>query len=126
MTVTMYIPSCFATTSKSEMEMIFPQMRQAMPMGEYLRRGAAQLRPVNCTGQAELQHRDGTYHMIALTRRMTISLRTLKKSNISFAFSPIFPIMTPKATKNPIRPEHRGKSNQNRSEAATEGTFCVV
>lgn len=35
-TVTIYIPSCLATTSKSAMEMIFPQMRQAIPMGEYL------------------------------------------------------------------------------------------
>lgn len=36
-TVTIYIPSCLATTSKSLMEMIFPQMRQAIPMGEYLK-----------------------------------------------------------------------------------------
>lgn len=36
MTVIMYIPSCLATTSKSAMEMIFPQMRQAIPSGEYL------------------------------------------------------------------------------------------
>lgn len=36
-TVTMYIPSCLATTSKSAMEMIFPQMRQAIPTGEYLK-----------------------------------------------------------------------------------------
>lgn len=35
-TVIMYIPSCFATTSKSAMEMIFPQIRQAIPSGEYL------------------------------------------------------------------------------------------
>lgn len=36
-TVTMYIPSCLATTSKSAIEMIFPQMRQAIPTGEYLK-----------------------------------------------------------------------------------------
>lgn len=36
-TVIMYIPSCRATTSKSAMEMIFPQMRQAIPTGEYLK-----------------------------------------------------------------------------------------
>lgn len=35
-TVTIYSPSCLATTSKSAMEMIFPQMRQAIPKGEYL------------------------------------------------------------------------------------------
>lgn len=35
-TVTMYMPSCLATTSKSLIAMIFPQMRQAMPKGEYL------------------------------------------------------------------------------------------
>lgn len=35
-TVTMYMPSCLATTSRSAMEMIFPQMRQAIPKGEYL------------------------------------------------------------------------------------------
>lgn len=35
-TVTMYIPSCLATTSKSLIAMIFPQIRQAMPKGEYL------------------------------------------------------------------------------------------
>lgn len=36
-TVTMYMPSCLATTSKSLIAMIFPQMRQAMPNGEYLK-----------------------------------------------------------------------------------------
>ena len=45
-----------------------------------------------------------TYHIIALTMFMIISFRTLKNSNISFAFSPIFPMITPKATKNPIKP----------------------
>lgn len=35
-TVIMYIPSCLATTSKSLMAMIFPQIRQAIPRGEYL------------------------------------------------------------------------------------------
>lgn len=35
-TVTMYIPSCLATISRSSIEMIFPQMRQAIPKGEYL------------------------------------------------------------------------------------------
>jgi len=40
-TVTMYMPSCLATISKSAMEMIFPQMRQAIPKGEYLRRDKA-------------------------------------------------------------------------------------
>lgn len=38
MTVIMYMPSCRATTSRSAMEMILPQMRQAMPRGEYLHR----------------------------------------------------------------------------------------
>lgn len=37
MTVIIYIPNCLATTSKSAMEMIFPQMRQAIPRGEYLK-----------------------------------------------------------------------------------------
>lgn len=45
-----------------------------------------------------------THHIMAPTSFMMISFRTLKKSNISLAFSPIFPMMTPKATKNPIRP----------------------
>lgn len=36
-TVTMYIPSCRATTSKSLIAMIFPQIRQAIPRGEYLK-----------------------------------------------------------------------------------------
>lgn len=35
-TVTIYMPSCLATTSRSLMEMILPQMRQAIPKGEYL------------------------------------------------------------------------------------------
>lgn len=35
-TVIMYMPSCLATTSRSAMEMIFPQIRQAIPIGEYL------------------------------------------------------------------------------------------
>lgn len=38
-TVTMYMPSCLPTTSRSLMEMILPQMRQAIPKGEYLFRG---------------------------------------------------------------------------------------
>lgn len=38
-TVTMYIPSCLPTTSRSLIEMILPQMRQAIPKGEYLSRG---------------------------------------------------------------------------------------
>lgn len=36
MTVTMYIPSCLATTSRSPMAAIFPAIRDAMPIGEYL------------------------------------------------------------------------------------------
>lgn len=36
-TVIMYIPSCLATTSKSLIAMIFPQIRQAIPRGEYLK-----------------------------------------------------------------------------------------
>lgn len=36
-TVIMYIPSCRATTSKSLIAMIFPQIRQAIPRGEYLK-----------------------------------------------------------------------------------------
>lgn len=47
---------------------------------------------------------DDTYHMIAPTSFMTISFSTLKNSNISLALSPILPMMTPKATKNPIKP----------------------
>jgi len=35
--VTMYMPSCRATISRSPMAAIFPQMREAMPNGEYLR-----------------------------------------------------------------------------------------
>lgn len=35
-TVTMYIPNCLATTSRSSMEMILPQIRQQIPKGEYL------------------------------------------------------------------------------------------
>lgn len=48
-TVTMYIPSCFATTSKSEMEMIFPQIRQAIPIGEYLKITTGYVCDVNYT-----------------------------------------------------------------------------
>lgn len=40
MTVTMYIPSCLATTSRSPMAAIFPAMSEAMPTGEYLNTGA--------------------------------------------------------------------------------------
>lgn len=47
---------------------------------------------------------DDTYHIIAPTSLITISFRTLKNSNISLALSPILPIITPKATKNPIKP----------------------
>lgn len=45
---------------------------------------------------------------MALTSLMTMSFKTLKKSNISLAFSPIFPMITPKATKNPIKPKRHG------------------
>jgi hypothetical protein len=41
-TVIMYIPSCLATTSKSLIAMIFPQIRQAIPRGEYLKNTKAQ------------------------------------------------------------------------------------
>ena len=40
MTVTMYILSCLATTSRSPMAAIFPAMSEAMPAGEYLHKGA--------------------------------------------------------------------------------------
>ncbi len=43
-------------------------------------------------------------HMIMPTSLITISLRTLKNSSISLAFSPIFPMQIPNATKNPMRP----------------------
>lgn len=36
-TVIMYIPNCLATTSKSFIAMIFPQIRHAIPRGEYLK-----------------------------------------------------------------------------------------
>lgn len=47
---------------------------------------------------------DKTYHIIMPTILMTISLRTLKNSSMSLAFSPIFPMIIPKATKKPIKP----------------------
>lgn len=46
-TVTMYIPSCLATTSKSLIAMIFPQMRQAMPSGEYLEQSETYIKERN-------------------------------------------------------------------------------
>lgn len=116
-TVIMYIPSCLATTSKSAMEMIFPQIRQAIPSGEYLTvdtRGCCDdnhlhLRSTGWSNSISKLIAFGcTYHMMALTSLMTMSFKTLKKSNISLAFSPIFPIITPKATKNPIKPERHG------------------
>lgn len=48
--------------------------------------------------------RVNTYHMIMITSFITISLRMLKNSIISLALSPILPIQTPKAMKNPIIP----------------------
>lgn len=42
--------------------------------------------------------------MIMPTSLITISLRTLKNSSINLAFSPIFPMQIPNATKNPMRP----------------------
>lgn len=36
MTVSMYNPNCLATASRSLMEIILPQIRHAMPTGEYL------------------------------------------------------------------------------------------
>lgn len=53
-----------------------------------------------------------TYHIIAPTSLITISFRTLKNSSISLAFSPIFPMITPKATKNPIRPVIQTKADE--------------
>lgn len=122
-TVIMYIPSCLATTSKSAIEMIFPQMRQAIPSGEYLmvNTGYFNFKIVNwriiisriflqskTRGKVWQYHwlpiMQSTYHIIAPTSLITISFRTLKNSSISLAFSPIFPMITPKATKNPIRP----------------------
>lgn len=45
-----------------------------------------------------------TYHIIMITNFITISFKMLKKSTISLACSPIFPMAMPKAMKNPIRP----------------------
>lgn len=45
-----------------------------------------------------------TDHMIMMTSFITISLRMLKNSIMSLAFSPIFPMQMPNAIKNPIRP----------------------
>lgn len=42
--------------------------------------------------------------MIMMTSFITISLRMLKNSIMSLAFSPIFPMQMPNAIKNPIRP----------------------
>lgn len=46
-----------------------------------------------------------TNHMIMMTSFITISLRMLKNSIMSLAFSPILPMQMPKAIKKPIRPE---------------------
>lgn len=51
-----------------------------------------------------------TDHIIMPTSLMTISLRMLKKSIISLAFSPIFPMQIPKATKKPMIPRTRKHS----------------
>lgn len=45
-----------------------------------------------------------TDHMIMMTSFITISLRMLKNSIMSLAFSPIFPMQMPNAIKKPIRP----------------------
>lgn len=45
-----------------------------------------------------------TNHMIMMTSFITISLRMLKNSIMSLAFSPIFPMQMPNAIKKPIRP----------------------
>lgn len=51
--------------------------------------------------------------MMAPTSFMTISLSTLKKSSISLALSPIFPMMTPNETKNPIKPVKEKEKKNN-------------
>ena len=45
-----------------------------------------------------------TNHMIMMTSFITISLRMLKNSIMSLAFSPILPMQMPNAIKKPIRP----------------------
>jgi len=45
-----------------------------------------------------------TNHMIMMTIFITISVRILKNSSISLAFSPILPMQMPNAIKKPIRP----------------------
>lgn len=45
-----------------------------------------------------------TDHMIMMTSFITISLRMLKNSIMSLAFSPILPMQMPNAIKKPIRP----------------------
>lgn len=54
-TVIMYMPSCLATTSRSAMEMIFPQMRQAIPRGEYLQEDEARVNFRNSFEKGENQ-----------------------------------------------------------------------
>lgn len=46
-----------------------------------------------------------TDHMIMDTILMMISLRMLKKSDMSFPLSPIFPMQIPNVMKNPIKPK---------------------
>lgn len=45
-----------------------------------------------------------TNHMIMMTSFITISLRILKNSIMSLAFSPILPMQMPNAIKKPIKP----------------------
>ncbi|KAG9349949.1 hypothetical protein JZ751_026302 [Albula glossodonta] len=60
MTVTMYIPSCRATISKSPMAATLPQIREAMPTGEYLRHRAVNRPPkgVQASSQNELHEKE--------------------------------------------------------------------
>lgn len=54
-----------------------------------------------------------SYHMIMITRFITISLRMLKNSSMSLALSPIFPMQMPKAMKKPITPASHSQDRES-------------
>lgn len=56
-------------------------------------------------GINEISFHSYTNHIIMMTIFITISLRMLKNSIMSLAFSPILPMQMPNAIKKPIRPE---------------------
>lgn len=74
----MYIPSILAVSAMFSTSKILPEIKHAMPIGEY--------------------------QMISLTKRMMISLRTKKKLVITCPSGPIAPRMVPKPILNVIKP----------------------